>query len=134
AIAYLFMRALINGHDGSGSTIHASSCQAGLDQAVELAAGHPSAPDRETIRRIMWDRLGYVVHMNPTDDGRTIRELCQVQDNGDLHTVSRYVEGIDPTGKLNGYYEFIGPTDEFVQKMIQAGIEVPSTWKWRKSK
>jgi len=132
SIGYLFMRALISGHAGSGSTIHASSCSAGLDQLVELAASDESAPDRETVRRLFIENLDYLVHMNPTDNGRTIRELCEIDPDGSLRQVSVFVEGIDDHGRKQGYYEFKGPSDRFVEQMLANDIEIPASWKWRK--
>jgi pilus assembly protein CpaF len=131
-VAFLFYRALMNGHRGTGSTVHAGSCAAALDITLDFIAGNPEAPPRETVAKNLYGELGFIVHMDPTQSDRTIRELCEVNADGTLHTVSRFVEGIDGEGKLNGYYEFNGPTDSFVQKMLAAGIEVPSTWKWRK--
>lgn len=131
-VGFLFYRALMNGHRGTGSTIHASSCAAALDISVDFISGNPEAPPRETVAKNFYGELGYIVHMDPTQSDRTVREVCEVNEDGTLHTVSKYVEGIADDGKLKGYYEFNGPTDSFVQKMLAAGIEVPSTWKWRK--
>lgn len=132
SIAYLFMRALMSGHAGSGSTIHASSCAAGLDQLVELAAGEASAPDRDTIRRIFKEHLGYLMYMNPTDGDRTMRELCEINHDGSLHTVSEYIEGLDDHGTKQGYYKFTGPSERFIEEMLSNSIAIPSSWKWRK--
>ncbi|MGP3788215.1 ATPase, T2SS/T4P/T4SS family [Paenibacillus sp. 1A_MP2] len=131
-VAFLFYRALMNGHRGTGSTVHAGSCAAALDITLDFITGNPEAPPRETVAKNLYGELGYIVHMDPTHSDRTIREICEVNPDGTLHTVSKFVEGIDDKGKLNGYYEFNGPSDAFVRKMLATGIEVPSTWKWRK--
>ncbi|MFC5402933.1 ATPase, T2SS/T4P/T4SS family [Cohnella soli] len=132
-ISYLFLHTLMVGHDGSGSTIHASSCKAALDRAIELASSHESAPPREIIRSIMCERIGFIAQMSNDPKNRHIDELCEVNDDGTLHVVTRFVEGANERGRQKGYFEFLGPGEKFLQLMAKAGIDVPSSWKWGKA-
>ncbi|MFD2328753.1 ATPase, T2SS/T4P/T4SS family [Cohnella sp. GCM10020058] len=132
-ISYIFMQAIMSGHDGSGSTIHASSCQAAFDKTIELACSHPSAPRRETVSRIFAERLGFIIQMNADSGDRSMQEVCEVNNDGTLHTVSKYVSGVTPRGRKEGYFEFYGPGEAFLNEMLAAGIEIPLSWKWVKS-
>lgn len=130
--AYVFLDAIQTDHDGSSTTIHASSCQAALDRTIELAAGHPLRPDRQMLQSMLRDRLDVVMHCNRASGDRFIDHVCEIQKNGKLRTVSKFVQvGIEKeTGLPAGYFEFHGPGDEFLEEMMVKGIPVPRSWKW----
>ncbi|MFD0591058.1 ATPase, T2SS/T4P/T4SS family [Paenibacillus sp. GCM10027627] len=134
-IAYVYVQTISSGHDGSSSTIHASSCKAVKNRIADLAASHPSRPDRDQILKILHERLHVIIHLNAELEDRFMDEVCEmIPETGELHTVSRFVkQGVDRfTKKPVGYFEFMGPTDRFVEEMMNNGIEIPKSWKWEK--
>ncbi|MDQ6422646.1 ATPase, T2SS/T4P/T4SS family [Paenibacillus sp. LHD-117] len=132
-IGYVYCQTIQSGHDGSSSTIHASSCKAVKHRIADLAASHPSNPDRDHILKILHERLHVIIHLNAELDDRFMDEVCEmIPETGELHTVSRFVkQGIDRiTKKPVGYFEFLGPTDRFIEEMMNNGIEIPKSWMW----
>lgn len=131
AIAYVFLQAIQSGHDGSSTTVHASSCLAARDRTIDMAASHSSAPSREMIRQILHDRLDTILHGRREGSKRYFDEVIQLKSDGTVHKVMEYIQqGVDTDGEPIGYFVFYGPTDEFVEEMLRKGYEIPSSWGW----
>ncbi|EGL15070.1 MULTISPECIES: ATPase, T2SS/T4P/T4SS family [unclassified Paenibacillus] len=130
-IAYVFLQAVQSGHDGSSTTVHASSCLSGVDRIIDMAAGHNSAPDRELLRNIIFDRVDTILHASREGGERFFDEIIQLRPDGTTHTVMRFVQvGVNDSQDPVGYFEFNGPTDEFVEEMIRMGYGIPESWGW----
>lgn len=134
-VGYAFVQAIQSGHDGSSTTIHASGCQSAFDRAVELAAGHESRPNRSVIESILRERISVIIHCNRQGADRMIDHVVEVDPlSGEFHTVSKFkqIGRNELTGRPIGYFKFYGPSSRFIQQMIENGIEIPHSWKWRK--
>ncbi|GIM47674.1 pilus assembly protein CpaF [Collibacillus ludicampi] len=133
-IAWVFLHVIQSGHDGSGTTLHASSCKAAIERIISLAASGPSAPDQKVIREILFDRLHTVIHgslAGKDNEHRFIDEVVQLKPGGDIHPVTEFIQqGVGPSGEPIGYWVFHGPTDEFVEEMLRNGYEIPASWGW----
>jgi pilus assembly protein CpaF len=131
SIAYVFLQAIQSGHDGSSTTVHASDCLAARDRTINMAASHPSAPDRNMIQQILHDRLDTILHGRREGSKRYFDEIIQLKPDGTFHKVMEYVQqGVDEEGEPIGYFVFYGPTDEFVEEMLRKGYEIPTSWGW----
>ncbi|PWI56625.1 ATPase, T2SS/T4P/T4SS family [Sulfoacidibacillus thermotolerans] len=134
-LAYTFLRAIQSGQDGSSTTIHSNSCLDAIDVLINFAANHDSHPPREMVKDIVFRRVHTIIHADaakkPDGIARFIDEVVQLLPDQTLHTVMRFHEvGINKDGTIAGYFEFIGPTDEFVEEMFNAGIPIPDSWGW----
>lgn len=134
-LAYVFLRAIQAGHDGSSTTIHANSCLDAIDVVVNFAANHESHPPREMVRDIIFRRVHTILHAHavkkPDGIARMVDEVVELLPNQTLHTVMKFHQvGINEDGSVAGYFEFFGPTDEFVEEMFDAGIPIPESWGW----
>jgi pilus assembly protein CpaF len=131
SVAFVFLDAIQSGHDGSSSTVHASSCRSAIRRIISMAAQHPSAPDRDSIREILFERVDTIVHGRREGKKRILDEVVQLRPDGTLHTVMEFVQqGIDEQVNPVGYWAFYGPTDEFVEEMIRKGYSIPDSWHW----
>jgi pilus assembly protein CpaF len=134
-LAYTFLRAIQSGQDGSSTTIHSNSCLDAIDVLINFAANHESRPPREMIRDIVFRRVQTVIHADavkkPNGIARMIDEVVELIPDQTLHHVMRFHKvGINEDGSVAGYFEFTGPTDEFVEEMFDAGIPIPESWGW----
>ena len=134
-LAYTFLRAIQSGQDGSSTTIHANSCLDAIDVLINFAANHESRPPREMIRDIVFRRVQTVIHADaikkPNGIARMVDEVVELLPNQTLHHVMQFHKvGINEDGSVAGYFEFFGPTDEFVAEMFDAGIPIPESWGW----
>ncbi len=134
-LAYTFLRAIQAGQDGSSTTIHSNSCLDAIDVLINFAANHSSHPPREMVKDIIFRRVHTIVHADAfkRSDGisRFIDEVVELRPDQTLHTVMRFHQvGINEDGSVAGYFEFSGPTDEFVEEMFDAGIPIPENWGW----
>lgn len=131
SLAYVFIQAIRSGHDGSSTTAHASTCLAGIERIVEMASSHPSSPDREQLKAVLYERIDTVIHGRREESMRFFDEIIQLRPDGTHHKVMEYVQqGTQEDGSPVGYFVFYGPTDEFVQEMQRKGIEIPASWGW----
>lgn len=131
ALAFVFLQAIQSGHDGSSTTVHASDCSAAIERIVEMAASHPSAPNRESIRNTLFDRVHTILHGTREGGQRFLDEVVELQPDGGVHKVMEYVsQGVDEEGNPIGYFAFYGPTDDFVKEMLQKGFSIPASWGW----
>ncbi len=131
-LAYVFLRAIQSGHDGSSTTAHASDCLAGVEQVIEYAASHPTKPDRELMRKILFERIDTVIHGRREGNARFFDEIIQLLPDGTHHKVMEFVqEGVNEKGRPIGYFAFYGPTDEFIETMRKKGIDIPESWGWK---
>ena len=131
ALAVVWLQAIQSGHDGSSTTVHASSCTAAVERVIDLATTHPSRPSREVIRSILFDRLDTVIHGQRIGSWRFFDEVVQLKPDGTIHTVMKFVQdGVNEDGSPTGYWIFYGPTDAFVEEMLRHGISIPPSWGW----
>jgi len=71
-LAYVFLRAIQSGHDGSSTTIHASNCASAVETMIQFAMAHEAHPPREMVEKIIFDRVHtrlrhFVVIQSPTN-------------------------------------------------------------------
>lgn len=130
-LAFVFLQAIQSGHDGSSTTVHASSCEAAIERVIGMAISHPASPDRQMVRDILFDRVDTVVHGQRFDKHRFFDEVVQLRPDGKIHRVMEFVqEGVGDEGEPLGYWVFHGPTDEFVEEMLRRGYRIPASWGW----
>ncbi len=134
-LAYVFLTAIQTGHSGSSTTIHANSCLDAVNVLINYAANHESHPPREMIRDIVFRQVHTIIHAKavkkPNGIARMIDEVAQLLPDQTMHYVTKFHQvGVNKDGSVAGYFEFIGPTDEFVQEMFNAGIPIPESWGW----
>jgi len=130
-LAFVFLQAIQSGHDGSSTTVHASSCEAAIERVIGMAISHPASPDRQMVRDILFDRVDTVVHGQRFEKHRFFDEVVQLRPDGKIHRVMEFVqEGVGDEGEPLGYWVFHGPTDEFVEEMLRRGYRIPASWGW----
>ncbi len=134
-LAYVFLHAIQAGHDGSSTTAHANSCKDTIEVVTNFAANHESHPPREMIRDILYRRVHTIMHGRAVKKSENIArmfdEVVQLLPDQTMHTVMQFHQvGENEDGTVAGYFEFFGPTDEFVEEMFNAGIPIPDSWGW----
>ena len=135
AIAFVFLHAVQAGHDGSSTTVHATSCLDAINVIVNYAASDESKPPRDMIRDILYRRVHTILHNDAfKKKGNTSRitdEVVQLKADQTMHHIMKFHRvGENEDGSVAGYFEFTGPTDEFVEEMFDAGIPIPESWGW----
>jgi pilus assembly protein CpaF len=126
------LQAMNTGHDGSMSTIHSNGPRDALHRLENLVlmAGH-SLPDR-AIREQVASAIELIFHVSRMSDGN--RKVLSVQEimgmEGHVVTMQeifRYVQtGRDKEGNIQGYFESTGLVPRCVDRIRQAGVELPS--------
>ena len=128
-LAYVFLRAIQSGHDGSSTTIHASNCASAVETMIQFAMAHEAHPPREMVEKIIFDRVHTVVHINRIEQDRFVDEVVELRPNGTLHTVSRFIQTGVEKGHPVGYWIFYGPSQDFFDEMARRGIPIPASWR-----
>ncbi|QQE79556.1 ATPase, T2SS/T4P/T4SS family [Alicyclobacillus sp. SO9] len=139
-LAYLYLRAIQSGHDGSFTTIHASNCAAALRQLMTYAKSHPDKPTEEYLTTVMRERLGMVFHLSLDKKAKAqglataqyvdeVVEILPGNQGVETHTVMRYERGIDEAGQPRGYFHWMGPSSHFLLQMTELGFEIPASWR-----
>ncbi|MDI9261061.1 ATPase, T2SS/T4P/T4SS family [Alicyclobacillus sendaiensis PA2] len=128
ALAYVFMRAIQSGHDGSSTTIHASDCASAIETMIQFAMAHEAHPPREMVEKIIFDRVHTVAHINRIEQDRFVDEVVELRPDGTLHTVSRFIQTGVEKGHPVGYWVFYGPSQDFLDEMARRGIPIPASW------
>ena len=91
AEAFMTLRAMNTGHDGSLTTIHANSAVDALDRFINLALGFRGNLTHENIQRQVLRAIDLVAHMDRDRNGkRRLTELLRVRDDGQHEVLYQY--------------------------------------------
>ncbi|HUV06070.1 MAG TPA: CpaF family protein [Armatimonadota bacterium] len=125
------LQAMNTGHDGSLSTAHTNSPRDTLSrlETMTLMAG-TELPSR-AIREQIAAAIHVIIHQNRLRDGsRKITHITEIQGmEGDVITTQDIFlfqqRGVDSQGKVIGEHVPTGLRPKFLDRLIQAGVEVP---------
>ena len=124
------LQAMRCGHDGSMTTIHASSTEDLIERALTISLFGNIGLGEASLRRMVVDALDVVVIMARFADGqRKVVSIVEPYFDGDgmieLNEVYRFKhQGYGPDGKVLGHFECTGRT-RFRGRMSRMGIELP---------
>jgi pilus assembly protein CpaF len=124
------LQAMRCGHDGSMTTIHASSPEDLIERAVTIALFANLGLSDETLRRMVVDGLDVIVFQYRFPDGqRKIIRISEPYRNAlgevamnDVFTFDH--QGYDPTGRAQGRFKFAEPSRHQARFQRQ-GISIP---------
>jgi Flp pilus assembly CpaF family ATPase len=105
-------KALMTGHDGSMTTIHAEDAELAIDQAVQYAMENPRFAGNERLaRRIVEHAVHVVIHIANQDGMRRITGVLAVERGGNHKWIYRQTDsgGIERTTELVGNLGRLGP-------------------------
>jgi Flp pilus assembly CpaF family ATPase len=117
-------KALMTGHDGSMTTIHAEDAELAIDQAVQYVMENPSFSSNERLaRRVVEQAVHVVVHIANQDGRRRITGIVAVERGGNHKWVYRQTE----SGGLVRSTELIGNLGRLAPRLRAHlhGDEVP---------
>lgn len=107
-------KALMTGHDGSMTTIHAEDAELALDQAVQYVMENPRFAGNDRLaRRIVEHAVHVVVHIANQDGRRRITGVLAVERGGNHKWVYRQVEG----GSLQRTTDLVGNLDRLAPRI-----------------
>jgi pilus assembly protein CpaF len=126
------LQAMNTGHDGSLTTLHANTPRDALSrvETMVLMAGF-DLPVR-AIRQQVASALDLIIHLERLQDGtRRVTQITEVQrmeaDVITLQDIYEFkVDGISPSGKVNGRLVPTGLRPSFVHKFEKHGLTLPS--------
>ena len=117
-------KALMTGHDGSMTTIHAEDAELALDQAVQYVMENPRFAGNDRLaRQIVEHALHVVIHVANQDARRRVTGILAVERGGNHKWVYRQAEsgGLQRVTELTGNLTRLGPR---VRPFLR-GDEVP---------
>lgn len=117
-------KALMTGHDGSMTTIHAEDAELALDQATQyVMENHRFAGNEKMARRIVEQAIQVVVHIANQEGRRRITGILAVEPGGNHKWVYRQTE----TGGWRRMTELIGNLGRLAPRVRPhlGGEEVP---------
>ncbi|MGI8809167.1 MAG: CpaF family protein, partial [Acidimicrobiales bacterium] len=125
------LQAMNTGHEGSMTTVHANSARDALSrlETMVLMAGF-DLPVR-AIREQVNAALDIIVHLDRRPDGRrVVTSVTEIQGlEGDiilLQEIFRWRNGVGANGKPGGELVATGLRPKFLDKLADAGVEVPA--------
>lgn len=109
-------KALMTGHDGSMTTIHAEDAELALDQAVQYVMENPRFAGNDRLaRRIVEQAVHVVIHIANQDARRCVTGILAVERGGNHKWVYRQTE----TGALSRITDLIGNLDRLAPRVRQ---------------
>ncbi len=117
-------KALMTGHDGSMTTIHAEDAELAIDQAVQYVMENPRFAGNERLaRRIVEQAVHVVVHIANQDGRRRVTGIVAVERGGNHKWVYRQVD----SGGLVRATDLIGNLGRLAPRLREQlrGDEVP---------
>ncbi|MGQ0520158.1 MAG: CpaF family protein [Actinomycetota bacterium] len=125
------LQAMNTGHEGSMTTVHANSARDALSrlETMVLMAGF-DLPVR-AIREQVNAAIDVIMHLDRRSDGRrVVTSVTEVQGmEGDvilLQEIFRWRPGMGADGKPSGELVATGLRPKFLEKLADAGVEVPA--------
>ncbi|HWP67369.1 MAG TPA: ATPase, T2SS/T4P/T4SS family [Candidatus Limnocylindria bacterium] len=124
------LQAMRCGHDGSMTTIHASSPSDLIERATTIALFANLGLSDDAVRRMVIDALDVIVFLYRFADGhrrvvRVTEPYRTAQGDVALNDVFTFDhEGYDAAGRVQGGFRLIGPS-RFDDRFRRQGIEVP---------
>jgi len=127
------MQAMNTGHEGSLTTIHANNPRdaiARLENMVSMAG--LNLPHKASRQQIV-SAITVIVQGNRLTDGQ--RKITSIQEitgmEGDIVTMQEIFAfrqtGVDPSGKVTGFFQATGIRPKFADKLRSQGIELPDS-------
>jgi Flp pilus assembly CpaF family ATPase len=105
-------KALMTGHDGSMTTIHAEDAELALDQSVQYVMENPRFAGNDRLaRRIVEQAVHLVVHIANQDGRRRVTGVLAVERGGNHKWVYRQAESgaLSRMTDLTGNLERLAP-------------------------
>ena len=118
-------KALMTGHDGSMTTIHAEDAELAIDQAVQYVMESPRFAGNERLaRRIVERAIHVVVHIANQEGRRRVTGVMAVERGGNHRWIYRQTD----TGALDRKTELIGDLGRLANRIHRqfASEYVPS--------
>ncbi|HVC05015.1 MAG TPA: CpaF/VirB11 family protein [Candidatus Acidoferrales bacterium] len=107
-------KALMTGHDGSMTTIHAEDAELAIDQAVQYVMENPRFAGNERLaRRIVEQAVHVVIHIANQDGRRRVTGIVAVERGGNHKWVYRQTE----SGGLARATDLIGNLDRLAVRL-----------------
>lgn len=107
-------KALMTGHDGSMTTIHAEDAELALDQAVQYVMENPRFAGNDRLaRRIVEQAVHVVIHLANQDGRRRVTGVLAVERGGNHKWVYRQGEG----GGLLRMTDLLGNLDRLAPRI-----------------
>ncbi len=126
------LQAMNTGHEGSMSTVHATSSRDALSRVeTRVGMGMGNTSDHR-IREVISRALDLIVHLDRLADGTrrltAITEVLgmegQVITTQDIFTFEQ--TGIDDQGRIRGAFQATGVRPQFSERMSRLGIALPA--------
>jgi len=125
------LQAMNTGHEGSMTTVHANSARDALSrlETMVLMAGF-DLPVR-AIREQVNAAIDLIVHLDRRNDGRrVVTSVTEIQGmEGDvilLQEIFRWRHAVGANGRPGGELQPTGLRPKFLDKLAEAGVEVPA--------
>ncbi len=125
------LQAMNTGHDGSLTTIHANSTHDVLSRLDSLVLMSGVELPIRAIREMVSSAIDVIVHTNRLSDGTRkivqITELCATEDGKDiaLKDIFEFKQtGVDPQGKVLGYFSATGYIPSFFDEFKSRGMDI----------
>lgn len=124
------LQAMRCGHDGSMTTIHATSPQDLVERAVTIALFGNIGLTEQSLRRMVVDSLDVLVLLARFADGqRKVVRICEPYRDASGETRFNDVFVFDHTGydqgRATGSFRWVGPT-RHAERFKRAGIDLPA--------
>ena len=127
------LQAMNTGHDGSMTTIHANSARDGISRLENMVAMAGIEMPLKAIRSQIASAVHLIVQVSRLADGTrrmlSITEITGMEgDIISMQEVFRFERtGIDPTGRIKGYYTATGLRSHFSERFRRSGFDLPAT-------
>ncbi|MBO8172446.1 MAG: CpaF family protein [Bacillaceae bacterium] len=126
-IAYYFLQAIINGHPGSMSTIHANSARATILRLIALAMSAPEA-NRFDVLGMIQEGVQQIVQLEKTDeDEKLTAEICEIEGISGDGINLRDVFTVEFNEDGTWYWKFHGLSDKLLKQARRQRMEVPQS-------
>lgn len=132
--AFDMLQAMNTGHEGSMATIHANTPRDAIARLEQMLGMTGMPMTVQSIRSQISSALDIIVQLTRLSDGkRKVTSVAEVTGmEGDviqMQEIFRFVRtGIEPDGKILGYFEATGIRPRFLEDLRAMGIEFPGKY------
>ncbi len=132
--AFDMLQAMNTGHEGSMATIHANTPRDAIGRLEQMLGMTGMPMTVQSIRSQISSALDIIVQLTRLSDGkRKVTSVAEVTGmEGDviqMQEIFRFVRtGMEPDGKIQGYFEATGLRPRFLEDLRAMGIEFPGKY------
>jgi pilus assembly protein CpaF len=132
--AFDMLQAMNTGHEGSMATIHANTPRDAIGRLEQMLGMTGMPMTVQSIRSQISSAIDIIVQLTRLSDGkRKVTSVAEVTGmEGDviqMQEIFRFVRtGMEPDGKILGYFEATGLRPRFLEDLRAMGIEFPGKY------